>query len=447
MGSELRENGKTIWGFKSLNWYFKHWKDDQLRPLQLTAQEREGEYGRVVPTALLSSPAFMPKFDKVNPYDKLVARLKANAVHQDAVTAFPYDWRLPVAYNGMLLVDAIEQHIHQWSRHPALKAYLNRYPGSRMKTVVVAHSMGGLVAQHAIANVRVDRIIALGTPWRGSAKTIGAMASGDLEGMPFSATAVTDLVTSMPSMYDLLPQWACVAPVDAAGDPTPIDAHVITSLKGDADLFNASKVDFHKRSGVVTETEFVSVAGVEQPTFASVEATRSGGFAVSARAFLRDGTGYARDTDKVLVTVDATGDGTVPHFSASLDQHAHRSVQRLQHNQLSFAAEGLTVASHYVSSTEKPQFLSGRSNLGVSVPQVVKLGNRSEIEVTGADGRSIIKVQVESHDGRVSTPSVVEGSDGRLRATAETRTEGIYTVRVGDGTGTPLETSYAVLSE
>lgn len=48
------------------------------------------------------------------------------------------------------------------------------------------------------------------------------MATGDLEGLPFSAAAVRDLVTSLPSMYDILPQWACIAPRDPAKDPTPV---------------------------------------------------------------------------------------------------------------------------------------------------------------------------------------------------------------------------------
>lgn len=182
LGSELRESGVTIWGFKSLHWYFKHWKEGRFFSLRLTDQERAGEYGRVVAPRLIESPSFLPKFDVVNPYRDLVARLRANAVDPAAVETFPYDWRLPVSYNGGLLARAIERHAHKWSRHPALKSYLSEYPGSAVKVVVVAHSMGGLVAAHAARDVHVDRIISLGTPWRGSVKALGAMSAGDLGG-------------------------------------------------------------------------------------------------------------------------------------------------------------------------------------------------------------------------------------------------------------------------
>lgn len=455
MGSELRENGRTIWGFKSLGWYFKHWKEGQFHSLQLTEQERAGEYGRVVAPRLLASPSFLPMFDVVNPYRDLVARLRANAVDPAAVAAFPYDWRLPVAYNGVLLARAIERHAHHWGKHPALSSYLDEYPGSSMKVVVVAHSMGGLVAQHATAGAHVDRIIALGTPWRGSVKTVGAMAAGDLERMPFSAAAVRDLATSLPSMYDVLPQWACIGPRDPTGDPTPVDEAFIASIGGDPDLFRLATADFQARATASrTQAEIFSIAGVMQPTPASVQAPAGGSvggvgtaLAVTARAFIRDGRGFARDRNGCLVTVSAAGDGTVPYFSASLDEHARTSLQRLQHGQLACAAEGISVASHYVTNSDEPRFLAAPSDLGITVPQVAARGTLVDIEVTGVDAATLVRIEIRNQHDQIHTPSIIETSDGRMYARAETDEEGIYIVQADDGHGTPLEASYVVLSE
>lgn len=455
MGSELRENGQTIWGFESLGWYFKHWKEGQFRSLRLTDQERAGEYGRVVASRLLSSPSFLPKFDVVNPYSALVARLRANAVDPAAVETFPYDWRLPVSHNGAILARVIECHAHKWSKHPALMHYLAEYPGSSMKVVVVAHSMGGLVTQHATAYAHVDRIIALGTPWRGSVKTVGAMAAGDLEGLPFSAAAVRDLVTSLPSMYDLLPQWACIAPQNPAGDPTPVDGAFIGSIGGDPDLLRLATADFQARAAASdTQAEIVSIAGIKQPTPASVQITAGGSgghggtaLAVTARAFMRDGSGFAHDRNGGLVTVSAAGDGTVPHFSASLDEHAHKSFQRLQHSQLAYAAEGLSVASHFISNSEEPRFLAAPSDLGISVPQVAAKGKPVDIEVTGVDAATLVRIKIRNQHDQIHIPSVAETSDGRMYARIETRHEGIFIVQADDGHGTPLETSYVVLAE
>ncbi|MCU1444253.1 MAG: hypothetical protein JWQ59_2403 [Cryobacterium sp.] len=213
MGSELKEGDRTVWGFRSLRWYFDHWKEHQFVPLLLTEDERDGTYGRIRPTALISSPAFLPKFDKVNPYTGLVTRLRGQSVHSEAVAEFPYDWRLPVAYNAKLLAQFIEGHAAAWKAHPALREYLTLFPGASTKVVVVAHSMGGLIARHAADRVPIDRIVALGTPWQGSLTSLCAMSTGKLERLPSSAAAVRDLAVSIPGMYDLLPRWNCVGPV------------------------------------------------------------------------------------------------------------------------------------------------------------------------------------------------------------------------------------------
>lgn len=455
MGSELKEGDRTIWGFRSLRWYYNVWTENQFSGLRLTDAERDGAYGRVEPTALLQSPAFLPKFDKVNPYGELVKRLQGSAIHPDAVATFPYDWRLPVSHNGALLACLIRRHSKAWSQHPALRSHLAEHPERQMKVVVVAHSMGGLVAQHAAVEARVDRIIALGTPWHGSAKTISAMAVGDMGRLPFPRAAIRDLVTPMPSTYDLLPRWACVAPHVPTNDPTRVDEHVITSLLGDPQLFRDADAAYRARSVAATDDqapEVVSMAGINQPTAGIVKFESGGGSAggadavVTDRVYLRTENGFERDRLGNLVTVDSTGDGTVPHFSASLRSHTLRSLQRLQHDQLAYAAEGLVVASHLVDDSEEPQFLAGASGLGIRIPQILEVGSSLEVELTGVDPPTRVLVEVLNADGRpVARPPVVKTSDGSLRAIMKVTDGGIFTVRAGDGHGTPLEKSFIVL--
>lgn len=455
MGSELKEGDRTIWGFRSLRWYFKVWTENQFSDLRLTDAERDGTYGRVEPTGLLQSSAFLPKFDKVNPYGNIVRRLQGNAVHPDAVATFPYDWRLPVSHNGALLACLIRRHTAMWMQHPALRNHLAEYPERQMKVVVVAHSMGGLVAQHAATAARVDRIIALGTPWHGSAKTISAIAVGDMGSLPFPKEAIRDLLIPMPSTYDLLPRWACVAPHVRTNDPTRVDEAFITALFGDRELLRDADAAYRERTAAATgdqAPEVVSMAGIKQPTAGLVEFKSGGDNAgrgnavVIDRAYLRAEVGFERDRHGNLVTVDSTGDGTVPHFSASLKNHTIRSFQRLQHEQLAYAAEGLLVASHLVDDSEEPQFLAAPSDMGIRVPQILEVGASLEVELTGVDETTRVLVDVLDDCGRpVARPPVVKTSDGSLRAITRITEGGIYTVRAGDGNGTPLERSFIAL--
>lgn len=267
-----------------------------------------------------------------------------------------------------------------------------------------------------------------------------------------SAVAVQDLVTSLPSLYDLLPKWECVAPPNPAEDPTHVDGAFVQLIGGDPELLRRAMVDFQARTATSYATpEIVSVAGIKQPTPASVSATTSGNacssVGLSVRAFMRDGKGFERDRAGRLSTITAGGDGTVPHFSASLDEHAHKSVQRLQHNQLAFAAEGLAVASHFVSNSDEPKFLAAPSDLGIAVPQVAPIGRPTDIEVTGVDAAALVRIKIRNQHGQVEKLSAIETKDGRICARVENREEGIYIVQVDDGHGTPLEASYVVLSE
>ncbi|MCC9184144.1 esterase/lipase family protein [Mycolicibacterium mageritense] len=446
MGSELKEGDQTVWGFKSLRWYFDVWKSNQFRSLALTQHERDGDYGRITATNLLSSPAFLAKFGKMNPYHALVNRLRGDSVHPDAVTAFPYDWRLPVAYNGALLARHIEQHADKWSNHPAARAHRAAYPKAAANVVIVAHSMGGLVAQHAAERVGVDRIIALGTPWHGSILSLNAMSAGVLNKLPFSESAVRNLTVTLPSMYDLLPWWNCMAPAPTTReDPHPVDRALIESIGGSCSLYTDATAAYADRA-TNRAGEVLDVIGIGQPTSASACIT-DGVIHPQKEAYVRDGVGFERSAAGELVTVEPLGDGTVPTFSAAFPGHVSQSYQFLGHGLLSYAAEGVEVATHFVKNTDEPTFLAGGSELGVAAPQLIRTGADAELEIVGAEFGADVRVAILDEEGQVVVRPRFVARDGRSFAPAATEEEGIFTVRVDDGHGTPVETSYMVLSE
>lgn len=446
MGSELKEGDQTVWGFRSLRWYYDVWKDNQFRSLGLTQRERDGEYGRITATDLLQGPAILPKFGKVNPYHALVDRLRGNAVHPDAVTPFPYDWRLPVSYNGALLARHIEQHVDRWNKHPAARAYHAAYPRAVANVVVVAHSMGGLLARHAAEQVGIDRIIALGTPWRGSVASLNAMSAGVLNKLPFSEAAVRDLTVALPSMYDLLPWWNCVAPEPMSReDPLRLHQAHIESIGGSLALYTAAAAAYVDRA-TNHDVDVIDVVGIGQQTFGSV-GIANGVVYPREGAYIRDGDGFERSAGGELVTVERRGDGTVPEFSAESPRRVSQSYQFLQHGQLSYAAEGVAVAAHFVTDTEDLRFLAGGSKLGVAVPPLIHIGADARVEIVGAEPRADVRVAILDAEGQVvARPSFVTG-DEKSYAPAATEEEGVFTVRIDDGHGTPVETSYMVLRE
>lgn len=446
MGSELKEGNETVWGFKSLRWYFDVWKSNQFRSLALTQRERDGDYGRITATNLLSSPAFLAKFGKINPYHALLNRLRGDSVHPDAVTAFPYDWRLPVCYNGALLARHVEQHVDKWNKHPAARAHRAEYPKVAANVVIVAHSMGGLVAQHAAQHVGVDRIIALGTPWHGSILSLNAMSAGVLNKLPFSESAVRDLTVTLPSMYDLLPWWNCMAPVPTSGkDPRPVDRALIESISGSGNLY-AGAAEAYEDRATNHGVDVIDVIGIGQPTSASACIT-DGVVNPRKEAYVRDGVGFERSAAGELVTVEPLGDGTVPTFSAAFPGHVSQSYQYLGHGLLSYAAEGVEVATHFVKNTDEPTFLAGGSKLGVAAPQLIRTGADAELEIVGAESGADVRVAILDEEGQVVAQPTFVTQDGQSFAPAATDEEGIFTVRVDDGHGTPVETSYMVLSE
>ncbi len=138
---------------------------------------------------------------------------------------FYYDWRLDNAHNAARLADFIDR-IRLDFGDPELKVDL------------VAHSMGGLIARYYIRYGRTDvlddndfpvnmyggervrRVILLGTPNLGSVKILNSFIDGIQVGF---RKIGTELLVTMPSMYQLLPHPLNNWIVTATGAPLARD--------------------------------------------------------------------------------------------------------------------------------------------------------------------------------------------------------------------------------
>ncbi|MET0292493.1 MAG: alpha/beta hydrolase [Steroidobacteraceae bacterium] len=218
-------------------------------------------------------------------------RLKlALAAHGHAVRCFDYDWRHGVRELGRRLAER-------------LKSAGNR-------SVLVCHSMGGLVARAALelAPDHIERIVTLGTPHLGAYSPLQALRGvygtvrrlAQLDPLHSAEELATRVFSGFPSLYDMLPRDSTVDWLDAGNWPSSEPRPRNDELKESARL----------RLPLDPERLFC-IAGTGQPTVTAAFA----------------------EGDELRYHVTAQGDGTVPASSAALAGHACRYVE-LSHSEL-----------------------------------------------------------------------------------------------------------------
>ncbi|MGH3569112.1 MAG: lipase/acyltransferase domain-containing protein [Pseudonocardia sp.] len=80
--------------------------------------------------------------------------------------------------------------------------------------VFICHSMGGLIARHYVelggGADHTRKIITLGTPYRGAASALGQLVNGVRKGIGPLSVDLTLFARSLPSLHQLLPEYACI---------------------------------------------------------------------------------------------------------------------------------------------------------------------------------------------------------------------------------------------
>ncbi|NMO53417.1 hypothetical protein HH310_19780 [Actinoplanes sp. TBRC 11911] len=264
MGSELVdvESGDILWGL-SPKMYARFWTSAEgIRRLHLTDEERDGTCGRVRATRTLRFPSASPGLGGFEPYTALVKRIREQSPHPDSVAEFPYDWRLSVPTSAIRLAAAAEEHLRRWRQHPQ---------GSRdAALVLVAHSMGGLIARYFTERLGgrdiVGQTIALGTPFNGAVKAVYLLNSGRGAPVPLPRARLRALAATLPGVHDLLPSYRCVDDGGAGRRLTPRD---VAEIGGDPELA-ASSLRLHEAFSEPAPQSLSTVVGVFQPTMQSM---------------------------------------------------------------------------------------------------------------------------------------------------------------------------------
>lgn len=444
MGSELVEadTGRVLWGMRQALAYAARWHHKSgMAALAVTEDERAGKVGRVTALRLLKFASWSPLLGGVEPYTNLVRGLTPAVADPAAICEFPYDWRLPVAYNARRLAEAVDRHLTAWTAHPAYEAARRHDPDGRpAEVVLIAHSMGGLLVRELTripgAVERVRATLTLGTPFHGAVKAAAILNSGRGTPVPLPHRQLRDLARTLPGLHDLLPAYRCVETDDDMVPLTPAD---VADLGGDPELATHSLDRLRVLRGAPLPGHRMAV-GIAQHTMQSL---RLDSGVVTPQAYVfqrRDDNEIWRDKIGRPFTEDLGGDGTVYRYAGHAGGVEEVALAQ-QHGALATCGGAIDLARGLLTGLRRLEDLGqrlGHGETGLEVPDLVTAGEEFEITVTGEDNPSRMSCVVQDSgdaDRVVASPQLPPRRDasGALRARCRLREPGLYRIKVSGG--------------
>jgi pimeloyl-ACP methyl ester carboxylesterase len=421
MGSELVDvtTGETLWGLQDPRWYLKAWAGGSaLRALALTDAEREGKYGRVRATGLLRFPAFAPMLRGFEPYGRLLDGVRRAVVDSAAVAEFAYDWRLPVSYNAALLAEFADAWLKAWRAHP------RHVPSDDIRVVIVAHSMGGLVARHLAgipgAAEMVRMVVTLGTPFYGAAKAAVLLSSGRGGPLPLPRARLRDLARTLPGVYDLLPTYRSV---DVGTEARRLEPTDLRALGGDEELA-AEALERAARVSQVALPGHVQVVGAYQPTMQSL--TLDAGVALGQQYTCKP------TADGRIQRVDLAGDGTVYRESAQLHPVAAMPLAQ-SHGAIAKSNEAVIAVVDALTDRRTGPWL-GAGEIGLDLPDLVEPATPFTVEVSGVEHPLDVSCRiVDTASDRMVQTVPLQWMDARIAGLTSVGAPGVYRVEVTGG--------------
>ena len=314
-GSVLQKDGKDFWG-ASARAIFELIKSGgkNLQQLKLEGEDSKGDYygdgikaNRLVGDALII-PGLIKILDGYSTTSKLITDnfevIEGNIYQDEEKPAnffpFPYDWRRDNRINAEILKRLLSKKLQKWRESE----------NSEAKVVLLAHSMGGLISRYYIEVLGgwkdCRALFTFGTPYRGSLDAVNFIANGFKK----ASINLSEVMRSLLSVYQLLPTYEIL---QYEGKDYRL-AEIPVALPNFNDKLLKDAAKFHNEISSAVETNkkepgysyiTVPVLGIRQTTLQS--------------AVLENGrvTTAATLPDILQGRLDlASGDGTVPEFSA-----------------------------------------------------------------------------------------------------------------------------------
>ena len=342
------------------------------------------------------------------PPDRVVTAGEELVDPDATVVAFPYDFRRSVEH----IANDLDRVVRA------------RAQGRRV--VLVAHSMGGLVAAWWWAfmseGIDVDQIITLGTPFRGAAKALDTLLNGMRIG-PYVPQAVTDTVRTWDSVFDLLPHYQVVDGNDKYRYPYELPSGITSAVAG----FSGKALNAYQKNQRLNDALVNKVAESGRNPFTVYY---SQGHATLGHASIdahSDGLVVAKGNPRAIPASWDGGDGTVPMFSM-IPYLMERDVSRWRrlagkHQDLVEEKSVFEHLSEY-SRTRLPAAARGGSYeasayLQLDLDDVVLAGTEAEV-----------RLRVVDKDGNALDPKNVGGNVRGHRFVAERSDDGWWLARL-----------------
>jgi pimeloyl-ACP methyl ester carboxylesterase len=334
---------------------------------------------------------------------------------------FAYDWRLSNVVSARRLRDQVLPALERWRRHVGR---------SDAKLVLVAHSMGGLVARWFLEMLEgwkeTRQLVTIGTPYQGSVDSLESLVNGLSPGLGFLRKNLTLLVRSFPSVHELLPTYACVD-VGRGGYQRVTE---VSGLGLNPKMVAAASL-FHSRLAEAVTARpdrgysIVAVKGIDQPTSQSAEF--SGG---SLEPLGQYGG------------LDRGGDGTVPRPSGhppEWETEGTSTVFAAQRHATLQEYEGVFVQLFGLLSGRLGTWMEKKKQLGITMPHLVVAGECLTVDVEADEETLALNVTVCCHDAvnLVKPPVLLNNlGEGHYRAMLSDLPPGTYQVTVASAVPT-----------
>ena len=363
-----------------------------LRSLELPAELGDGSApDGVTAVGLISSFHVIPGiWTPVRGYSELVEFLSSrrlgltldrpdiDGAPPGNLVLFAYDWRLSNRFSAQCLKGRVESALLRWRASA---------PQRRdAKVTFICHSMGGLVARwylDRLGGAELARaLVTLGTPHRGAAKTVDQLVNGVRKGPVALKLDLTRFARSLPSSYELLPEYACVR--SGAGElmkTTEVELGALDNTRV------ADGMRFHEQLDDCDAPTYplVPVVGINQPTPTTVEL-------LDDRAI----------THTLLDDADMGGDGTVPRLAArpramSVTDPVIRGVG--EGHGLLAAHRSVTDQLDYLLTAEETIYRAApspdRNAIGVHLPDLHDAGDPIAVKVSYPSQRTLEVLAVD----------------------------------------------------
>ena len=428
-GSVLEDaDGTSVWGGNR-----RSIVGTVLRPASLSVSERP----QLRAVALLHSFTVLPPL-VVHGYDRMVTQIRRwfPAAHIDLarpdrepdlgadVVLFPYDFRLGVCHAAERLKTAVDRRLDGISQDER-----------RRRVIVVAHSLGGLVARYWLGPLGgagdCRALVTLGTPHRGAPKALDWLINGARAG-PLPLRTATDVLREWPSVYDLLPRYPAVL------DEGTGDMIYPRQLPGTSEAFRRSAEKSYAMHRTI-EAEWSALEASQRPDVIAVF-SRGHGTLSAARLAHGDLVVTPEDPDW-LPNAGWRGDGTVPAISAipielDDDQRSWQAVPE-RHGPMGSAVAVAEILRSYSGASLQPVrgTAPGRPWLGADIDDCIPAGTalrvRARLYGIAPDAGDSLWLTIRPTDtsGPPVTHRLHRSADG-WEAVTDGLAPGIYSVRV-----------------